>query len=56
MYAAGLSMPVENVEAFRERFERVVVDDVFRLPAFRRSVSEGEIKHPADYENEEKNA
>ena len=24
MYAAGLSMPVENVEAFRERFERVV--------------------------------
>jgi len=24
MYAAGLSMPVENVEAFRERFEQVV--------------------------------
>jgi single-stranded-DNA-specific exonuclease len=24
MYAAGLSMPVENVDAFRERFERVV--------------------------------
>ena len=30
MYAAGLSMPVENVEAFRERFERVVRE---RMPA-----------------------
>ena len=30
MYAAGLSMPVENVEAFRERFEQVVRE---RMPA-----------------------
>jgi len=28
MYAAGLSMPVENVERFRERFEQVVRDTI----------------------------
>jgi len=35
MYAAGLSMPVENVEAFRERFERVVrerMPEEMRIP------------------------
>ena len=35
MYAAGLSMPVENVDAFRERFERVVRERMpveLRLP------------------------
>lgn len=35
MYAAGLSMPLENVDAFRERFEAVVretIDPALRMP------------------------
>ena len=35
MYAAGMSMPLENVQAFRERFEKVVretMDPALRVP------------------------
>ncbi|WP_299818538.1 single-stranded-DNA-specific exonuclease RecJ [uncultured Pontibacter sp.] len=28
MYAAGLTLPVENIQAFRERFEQVVADTI----------------------------
>ncbi len=37
MYAAGLSMPLENVEAFRDRFEQVVRE---RMPEALRSPEE----------------